>query len=63
MMLRADEMRSKAEQCDDMADKAGDGPNVLFLRQAAEHWRAMAAQLDLLEQEQIYRIIRNRSDE
>ncbi|CCE11722.1 hypothetical protein BRAS3843_770020 [Bradyrhizobium sp. STM 3843] len=61
-MLPPDEMRSKAEQCDRMAAKARDEQIAFFFREAADHWRAMAAQLDLLEQEQVYRIIRGRSN-
>jgi hypothetical protein len=61
-MLRPDEMRSKAELCDSTADKAGDELIAFFFHQAATHWRAMAAQLDLLEQEAVYRIIRDRSE-
>ena len=60
-MLCANEMLAKAEQCEQMAAKVE--PMVaLFYRQAAEQWRTMAAQLELLEQEQIYRIIRSRPD-
>ena len=54
-------MLAKAEQCEQMAAKV-EHMVALFYRQAAEQWRTMAAQLELLEQEQIYRIIRSRPD-
>jgi hypothetical protein len=54
-------MLAKAKHCDDMADKT-DATISVFYRQAAERWREMAAQLELLEQEQVYRIIRSQPD-
>ena len=33
-----------------------------FWRDAAKQWKAMAAQLELLEQEPVYRIIRSRKE-
>jgi hypothetical protein len=62
-MLRADEMLVKARICEDMAEKSTDLTIVHALREAARHWRAMAIQLNLLEQHQAYRIIRDRKDE
>jgi hypothetical protein len=60
-MLRAEEMLARAKQCDDAADKT-DATISAFYRQAAKQWREMAAQLELLEQQQVYRIIRSRPD-
>ncbi len=62
-MLCANEMFAKAEVCDEMADKAVDATITHSLREAARHWRTMAIQLNLLEQEQSYRIIRDRKDD
>jgi hypothetical protein len=56
-MLRAKEMLAKAKQCEAAAYKV-DPLSAPLLRKAAQHWREMAAQLDLLEREQVYRIIR-----
>jgi hypothetical protein len=61
-MLCANEMLAMAEQCERMVDKA-DSTSACFLRDAAKQWRAMAAQLELLEQEPAYRIIRNQCRE
>ncbi len=58
--MRPDEMRANAAQCDEMA--AWVIPLAApFLVQAAEQWRDMAMQLELLEREPVYRIIRNRA--
>ncbi|MGJ4942391.1 hypothetical protein ACQR1W_17580 [Bradyrhizobium sp. HKCCYLS1011] len=57
MMLGAKEMLAKAEQCEDAADRV-DPICARFYRNAAQQWRDMAAQLELLEREQVYRIIR-----
>jgi hypothetical protein len=46
-----------------MANKATDLMSVHSLREAARHWRTMAIHLNLLEQHQAYRIIRDRKDE
>jgi hypothetical protein len=60
-MLRAEHMLAKARQCEDAADMAGQTCAV-FYREAAKQWRDMAAQMELLEREPIYRIIRDRED-
>jgi hypothetical protein len=44
-----------------MADKT-DPTIARFWRDAAKQWKAMAAQLELLEQEPVYRIIRSRRE-
>jgi hypothetical protein len=59
-MLCANEMFAKAELCEGMAKKATDPTAVEPLREAARHWRTMAIHLKALEQEQAYRIIRDR---
>ena len=60
-MLQAKEMLANAEQCERMADKT-DPTIARFWRDAAKQWKAMAAQLELLEQEPVYRIIRSRRE-
>ena len=52
-------MFARAKQCDDAADKAAPA-EAMCLHEAARHWREMATQLELLEQEPQYRIIRRR---
>jgi hypothetical protein len=54
-------MLEKAERCEQMADKT-DPTIARFWRDAAKQWKAMAAQLELLEQEPVYRIIRSRKE-
>jgi len=61
-MLCADEMFAKAELCEEMADQAKSVMIAHAFREAAGHWRTMATQLNLLEQHQAYRIIRDRKD-
>jgi hypothetical protein len=60
-VLRAEEMLAKAKQYDEMADKT-DVTIAPFYGQAAQRWRKMGAQLELLEQEQVYRIIRSQPE-
>ena len=59
-MLRVQEMLVKAKQCEDAAYRAHP-ISPRFFHEAARQWRDMAAQLELLEREQVYRIIRNSS--
>lgn len=59
-MLHPEEMLAKASRCEEMAERAGGQAMRQFLREAAQHWRAMAALLGLLEREAVYRIIRHR---
>jgi hypothetical protein len=57
------EMLKQAEACDAMADKAI-YPNVAYaLRVAANQWRDLAVQMDLLERAQSYRMIRARAEQ
>ena len=62
-MLSAKEMTAKADQCDDMADKAHDRLIAYTFRQLADQWRDMADQLDRLEHSPVYRMIRDRRDD
>lgn len=56
--MQSEEMRSRAEQCEEMAQRV-DLLAAPYLHRAAEHWRGMAEQMELLEGEAVYRIIRN----
>jgi hypothetical protein len=56
-----EEILAKASYCEEMADKT-EVTVALFYRQAAQRSREMAAQLELLEREPAYRIIRNRKE-
>jgi hypothetical protein len=56
-MLRSDEMRAKADRCDELA-LAAEPVIASFFRDAAWQWRRLADQLELLEYEPTYRIIR-----
>lgn len=58
-MLRPKEMLLKAQECEKKAARASQ-MNAWFFRDVARQWREMAAQMELLEREQIYRIIRDR---
>ncbi|MGY4366111.1 hypothetical protein ACVW1A_002176 [Bradyrhizobium sp. LB1.3] len=60
--MKASEMLTRSDACDAMADTATD-PNVVFaLREAANQWRALAKQMDLLERTQAYRMIRSSTE-
>jgi hypothetical protein len=61
-MLRADEMKAKAEQCEEMADRGTDRLTAHTFRELAAQWRAMAAQLEKLEHHPIYRRLSDRRD-
>ena len=61
-MLKSEEMLTKAVQCEDMADRAADRLTAQTLRGLAIQWRDMADQLDMLEHNPVYRIIRNRKE-
>ena len=50
---RADELRA-------LADKVDDPFLAKSLRERARHWSAMAAEIDVLERDPIYRLIHNR---
>jgi hypothetical protein len=61
-MLRADEMRVKAGQCEEMADRASDRLTAYTLRELADQWRDMANRLETLEHSPVYQAIRDRLD-
>jgi hypothetical protein len=42
--------RAKALECDELADKATDAEARRLLREAAEDWRILAAQVEQLRQ-------------
>jgi len=60
VVLQADGMRTKAEQCERMAVTASDRLTAYTLHQLAGQWRDMADQLDKLESSPVYRTIRDR---
>jgi hypothetical protein len=62
-MLRVQDMLARAEQCEMLANKTNDLPTVYALQEAAQHWRMMAVQADLLEREPSYRMLRARTEE
>lgn len=59
-MLTVQEMTAKAEQCDNIADKAIDRLLAYTWRQLTYQWRDMADQFDRLEHSDAYRMIRDR---
>jgi len=56
-------MLARAEQCERLANKTNDLPTVHALQEAAQHWRTMSVQVDLLEREPSYRMLRARTEE
>ncbi|CCE06465.1 hypothetical protein BRAS3843_1730034 [Bradyrhizobium sp. STM 3843] len=58
-LMRSEEMKAKARECAELAAKA-EPMTRMFYEQAAQQWLAMAEQMGFLEQESVYRIIRNR---
>ena len=61
-MARIKDMLIRAERCEEMADKVKERDTAYALRDAAQHWRSMAVQMDLLEREPSYRMLRDRTD-
>jgi hypothetical protein len=59
--MQAEEMRAKANECVERGRRA-DPMTRYFYLQAAQQWRDMADQMELLEREPVYRIIRNRAE-
>lgn len=59
-MLRAQELRAKAEQCERRADMAGDALLANSLRQYAQRCRDIAVEIDVLEHDPLYRLIHDR---
>jgi hypothetical protein len=47
-MSKAPHLRTKATECDKLADKASDAEAKRMLREAADNWRAMADQAERL---------------
>jgi hypothetical protein len=58
--MTPEEMKAKAEQCEQMAAHAHDRLLAYTFRQLAYQWRDMADQLGRLEQSAVYRTIRDR---
>jgi hypothetical protein len=46
------EMRDKADACDRLAEGLSERTDRHFIRQAAEHWRDMARQIEAIEADQ-----------
>jgi hypothetical protein len=61
-MLTAIDMLMRAERCEEMADRAISRYTVHALRGAAEQWRNIAVQMDLLEREPAYQRLRARDE-
>ncbi|MGY8677838.1 hypothetical protein Q2941_08450 [Bradyrhizobium sp. UFLA05-153] len=59
--MQAVEMRARAIKCAELAKKANPITRYFYI-QAAQQWHHMAAQLELLERERVYRIIRDRPE-
>jgi hypothetical protein len=59
-MLTFSEMLARADICDDQADRVSDPIVEWMLRGAAQRWRTIAVQMDLLEREPLYRRLRAR---
>jgi hypothetical protein len=59
--MRAEEMRAKAIECAERS-RGGDPMARYFFLHAAQQWNDMADQMELLEREPVYRMIRNRSE-
>ena len=47
-MSKAEYFRARAAECDELAEKATDPKAKRMLREAAEHWRFLAAQAEQL---------------
>jgi hypothetical protein len=56
-MLRAKELRAKAEQCEKRADVARDALLANSLRQYAQRCRDIAVEIDVVEHDPLYRLI------
>jgi hypothetical protein len=59
-MMRAEELAARAEQLGKLADHAIDLSYAKSLRQRARQWRAMAAEMSVLESDPLYRRIHDR---
>ena len=59
-MSRADEMRAKAERCEQMADRAVDRLTAYTLWELTKQWRDMADQIERLERYPVHHMIQNR---
>jgi hypothetical protein len=60
MMLKAEDMRAQAESCEQLALKVHQGIASQLLA-AARHWRQLADQMEFLEREPVYRVIRRQT--
>lgn len=58
-MLLAQDILARAQQCESAAERSNAELASSF-REVARQWRELAAGLELLEREAIYRTIRNR---
>ena len=61
--MRAEELAAKAEQLGKLADVAIDRSYARSLRQRAQQWRDIAAELRVLERDPLYRSIHDRPRE
>jgi hypothetical protein len=62
MIIRAEELVARAEQLGKLADQAVDASYARCLRQRAREWRAMAAEIGVLQRDPFYRYIQDRID-
>jgi hypothetical protein len=62
MMIRPEELATRAEQLSKLADQAVDASYARSLRQRAREWRAMAAEISVLQRDPFYQLIHDRID-
>jgi hypothetical protein len=60
MMIRPQELATRAEQLSKLADNAVDASYARSLRQRAGEWMAMAAEISVLQRDPFYRYIHDR---
>lgn len=61
-MAHVDQMLAQAEWCEERAERARNPSVAWTLLEAAQHWRKMAVQIELLEREPFYQRLRDRSE-
>ena len=59
VVMQIEDMLTRADRCEDLADRTHSRFTSYSLREAAQQWRTMAVQMYLLEREPSYRMIRS----
>ena len=62
-MLYADDLAAKAARCEELASQVIEPLLAASLRRRAGEWRDMAAEVNLVQRDPIYRLIHDRPDQ